>query len=194
MRESQINRRQFLAFSAASAASAVGWRAEAMQAAAPRVEGDLTWHDVRAWGVEGKGWSDTSRYFDRLPGRAEGKVRAPVWSLSRHSAGMLARFETDARVIHARYDLLSANLALPHMPATGVSGLDLYARDERGEDRWLAVARPTAQKMNVQLVGNVDPLPGATPRLYSVYLPLYNGITALEIGVPEGSRLDRPAP
>ena len=103
----------------------------------PRVEGSLAWYDVRAWGVEGKGWAETARFFDRLPAKAEGVVPAAVWNLSRHSAGMLARFETDASAVHARYTLINTSLALPIMPATGVSGLDLYARDEQGRGRAL---------------------------------------------------------
>jgi len=153
---------------------------------AARVEDGIAWYDVSQWGVEGKGWTDTARYFDRLPARAEGKVRPPVWSLSRHSAGMLVRFETNAPAIHVRYDLLSANLALPHMPATGVSGLDLYARDEKGRDRWLAITRPSAQKVSGPMISDIDPLPGNASRLYTVYLPLYNGVEKLEIGVPAG--------
>ncbi|MCC2672782.1 MAG: hypothetical protein K0Q72_5254, partial [Armatimonadetes bacterium] len=153
-------------------------------AAEPLVEGDVAWYDVQQWGVEGKAWNDTARYYDRLPAKAERTVRPPVWGLSRHSAGMLVRFETDAPVIHARYDLLSANIAMPHMPATGVSGLDLYARDDKGRDRWLAITRPAAQKVSAQLIAGIDPLPGGARRLYTMYLPLYNGVEKLEIGVP----------
>jgi hypothetical protein len=168
-----MTRRSFLASAAAgSAALLVAARQDAP-----------AWRDVRDWGVEGKGWTDTTRWFDRFPSRAEKSVPAPVWSLSRHSAGMLVRFSTDAAVIHARWSVLNPTLALPHMPATGVSGLDLYARDEQGRDRWLAVAKPTAQKMELKLAGPVDPLPGGKPRLYTVYLPLYNGTDSLEIGV-----------
>lgn len=146
---------------------------------------NLTWHDVREWGVEGKGWSDTERYFDRLPTRAKGKVRDAVWSLSRHSAGMLTRFETDSTSIHVRYSLLSSSLALPHMPATGVSGVDLYARDEDGKDRWLAVSFPTAQQVNVRMATGIDKQAGG--RLFTAYLPLYNGTETLEIGVTSGA-------
>jgi hypothetical protein len=46
------------------------------------------WHDVRAWGVEGRGWADTERFFDRLPARASGVVRDVIWNLSRHATGM----------------------------------------------------------------------------------------------------------
>jgi hypothetical protein len=31
---------------------------------------------------------------------------------------------------------------MPHMPATGVSGIDLYARNAAGQWRWAQVARP----------------------------------------------------
>ena len=169
-----ISRRSFLACSAAVAV-------------APRLalgrQDSLQWHDVKSWGVEGKGWTETIRTFDRFPSKAEKAIPPAVWNLSRHSAGMLVRFETDAAAIHARWSLLNAGLALPHMPATGVSGLDLYARDEQGRDRWLAVAKPTAQKMELRLAGGVDPLPGGKKRLYTVYLPLYNGTDSLEIGV-----------
>src|SRR3989442_1927934 len=41
----------------------------------------LVWHDVRDWGVEGKGWNETSRYFDRFPAKAEAVIPKAVWSL-----------------------------------------------------------------------------------------------------------------
>jgi len=199
MAEYSLNRRHFLGLAATAAGISSLVAPSRSAVAEPRVEDGIAWYDVSQWGVEGKGWSDTARYFDRLPARAEGKVRAPVWSLSRHSAGMLVRFETDAPAIHTRYDLLSPNLALPHMPATGVSGLDLYARDEKGRDRWLAITRPATQRVSGPLISNIDPLPGSVPRLYTLYLPLYNGVEKLEIGVPSGKsfrgiapRKDRP--
>lgn len=183
-----LTRRQLLTLAAAGA----GARRAAAQTA-PRVEGPTAWYDVRQWEVEGRGWNDTARYFDRLPARAQKSVRDAVWSLSRHSAGMLVRFETDSPAISARYRLLSANLALPHMPATGVSGLDLYARDSRGRDRWLSVARPTAQDVDAKLVTDVDP-PSGGPRLYTIYLPLYNGVESLEVGVNSGAVFRPVAP
>ncbi|HXX93903.1 MAG TPA: SGNH/GDSL hydrolase family protein [Planctomycetota bacterium] len=155
---------------------------------------EIAWHDVRDWGIEGKGWTETQRYFDRFPPNAEKSVPAPVWDLSRHSAGMLVRFETDAPAVHARWKLLKAALAIPHMPATGVSGLDLYARDEQGRDRWLAVAKPTQQQMELKLVDKVDPLPGGKRRLYTLYLPLYNGTESLEIGVDGKASFEGVAP
>ncbi|MGH3239805.1 MAG: SGNH/GDSL hydrolase family protein, partial [Spirillospora sp.] len=140
--------------------------------------------------VEGKAWSDTARFYDRLPARAEGVVRPAVWNLSRNSAGMLARFQTDSTVLYARYKLRSASLALPHMPATGVSGIDLYARDGDGRDRWLAVVKPTAQNVEAQLISGIDP----GPRQYTAYLPLYNGVDSLQIGVARTASFQTVAP
>ncbi|MAI73196.1 MAG: hypothetical protein CMM01_20135 [Rhodopirellula sp.] len=175
----QLNRRQLLQNSTMTAA-AVAMGASTL-AVDPQGEG-VQWHDVKDWGIEGKGWdaAQTEKYFDRLPKRAEGEVRSPVWSLSRHSAGMLARFRTNAQQIWVDYKLTSSKLALPHMPATGVSGVDLYAKDQAGQSRWVAVSRPTSQIVKTRLVANL--LPGE--RDYTIYLPLYNGTEFLRIGVP----------
>ncbi|TWT64528.1 SGNH/GDSL hydrolase family protein [Rubinisphaera italica] len=157
-----------------------------------KADDGLAWHDVTGWGVEGRILPDQERkrWFDRLPGSADGSVTGAVWNLSRHSAGMMVRFKTDATAIHVHYKLLSSNLAMPHMPATGVSGIDLYARDANGQWRWVQVARPTSQEIKTQLIS------GLTPGLreYAAYLPLYNGVEFLSIGVPVGSKFESLEP
>ncbi len=150
----------------------------------------LRWTNIRELGVEGQGWQDTKATYDRLPARAEGKVRAAVWGLSRNSAGMHVRFITDARSIHARWAVTSSNLAMPHMAATGVSGLDLYVKTEKGEWRWLAVGKPDKQTNNAALVSNL-PL---GRREYLLYLPLYNGTHFVEVGVPEVASIAKAGP
>lgn len=147
----------------------------------------IHWTALHELGVEGQGWRDTKSSFDRLPARAEGRVRSAVWDLSRHSAGMHVRFVSDATEIHARWVLTSPSLAMVHMPATGVSGLDLYVKDARGDWRWLAIGRPEAQTNNAVLIKG---LPAGT-REYLLYLPLYNGVTSVALGVPEGSTCQR---
>lgn len=153
---------------------------------------DLAWHDVTKWGVEGRGWADQERkrWFDRFPAKAEGKVTSAVWNLSRDSAGMMVRFKTDATAIHARYKLSKANLGMPHMPPTGVSGLDLYARDTDGKWKWVQVTKPNAQTVEQQIISGLAP----GEREYAAYLPLYNGVESLEIGVPKGAKFEGLAP
>ena len=104
---------------------------------------NLHWHDLTTLSIEGKGWTDTRDFYGRLPVRAEGTVRDPVWNLSRDSAGICARFTSDATAIHARWSLRKESLAMVHMPATGVSGVDLYVRMD-DTWRWLGTGRPRA--------------------------------------------------
>jgi len=150
----------------------------------------LQWTDIRELGVEGQGWQDTRAPFDRLPARAEATVRPAVWNLSRHSAGMHVRFITDATNIQARWVVTASNLAMPHMAATGVSGLDLYVKTEKGDWHWLAVGKPDRQTNNAALISNLPP----GRREYLLYLPLYNGTHSVEIGVPEGASISKAGP
>ncbi len=145
----------------------------------------LMWHDVTDWGVEGRILSDQERdrWFDRFPRSADGRVTSNVWNLSRDSAGMMVRFRTDATAIHVNYELRKSNLAMPHMPATGVSGVDLYARDVDGVWKWVQVVKPAAVKVKAEIISGMAP----GTREFAAYLPLYNGVESLSIGVPKGS-------
>ncbi len=151
-----------------------------------KVSQDIQWHDVTTWGAEGRILPDQPRksWFDRLPASAEGKVTSNVWNLSRDSAGMVVRFMTDATSIHVHYKVTKTNLGMPHMPATGVSGVDLYARDTDGRWKWVQVTRPAKPEMMVELAKGLAP----GEREYAAYLPLYNGVEFLKIGVQPGSK------
>lgn len=158
--------------------------------AAEKAPDTTRWHDVAEWGVEGQGWlpADLKSRYDRLPAKAEKIVRPPVWSLSNDSAGIAFRFNTDATSIRIRYTVGDKTLALPHMPATGVSGVDLYALDE-GVWKWVDVTRPKEPATDYTIAG-LDP----GKRTYMGYLPLYNSTVKIEIGVPEGAAFEPVAP
>lgn len=158
-------------------------------AAQPADKADPTpeWHDLsRMTRLEGQGWSATRHPFDRLPAKAEGLVRDPVWKLAQHSAGFYFRFVTDATTIKARWKLRSDRFAMPHMPATGVSGLDLYVRDA-GRWQWTGAGRPGHELNNeAVLVRGLS----QEKREYLLYLPLYNGVDSVEIGLPSRAILE----
>ena len=117
--------------------------------------------------------------FERLPAEARESVRPEVWAQSTTSAGVVVLFEQHGRgctelLINA--SLTSAALDMPHMPATGVSGFDLYAWDELEVHgyRWAAGWTPPWG----QQTGAVGTLAsGLSPTLqrFALYLPLYNG-------------------
>lgn len=143
--------------------------------------------DNSVYALEGQGWrQDANNYYTRLPPAAKNKVRDPVWNLSRNSAGLSLRFRTDADEIVVKYGI-QGDASMPHMPATGVSGVDLYVKSIDG--RWLfcagnysfdstVVYRFKHLKKTDQHVKNVE---------YTLFLPLYNSVKSLSISVPEES-------
>lgn len=149
---------------------------------------EIVWTDAAGLTIEGVGWKDTPGPYHRLPVRAQALVREPVWNLAANSAGVLVRFTSDSPTLHARWKLTNSELAMPHMPATGMSGLDLYVKQPSGW-RWLGAGRPAAQENSVRIIDGIS----ESEREFALYLPLYNGVEKLEIGVVAGSGL-KPAP
>jgi hypothetical protein len=152
----------------------------------------LAWHDVTTWGVEGRAFGDLERkrWFDRFPASADGQVTPAVWNLSRDSAGMMVRFKTDSSYIWADYTLFRERINGVNMTPIGASGLDLYARDDAGKWRWVGVARPEKKEVRVELANTLKP----GLREYAIYLPLYNGVEKLSIGVAPSAAFEPLAP
>lgn len=177
----------FSLFLASLGQGATALQAGALPPGGARADGPLLYYDLTLLGLEGTGWSNTPGPYDRLPSSAQTNVPASVWSLSRQSAGLCARFVTDATELTVHWVLTSASLAMPHMPATGVSGVDLYVRLPSGSWRWVANGRPTAQDNAARLFASLAP----EPREFCLYLPLYNGVSEVEVGIPSAAFLSR---
>ena len=107
--------------------------------------------------------------------------------MSRNSAGLSIRFVSNAPQIIIRYKV-TGSASMPHMPSTGVSGVDLYGIDSDGT--WHLASGKYSFKDTV--VYNFDKLrPNDNyhklGREYRLFLPLYNSVRDLEIGFPGGS-------
>src|SRR5947209_5507978 len=174
-----MNRRQFL-FALSSTP---------LLAQTPAPAAELEWIDAKKLTVGGLGFKDVKLPYGRLPGRAEGVVPAAVWNLSRDSAGALVRFTAATTEIHARWTVTNKNLAGANITAIASSGLDLYARTDAGKWRWLGVGQPKFPDTTAALISGIP----AAEREFMVYLPLRNGVTSLEFGVPKGATI-KPAP
>ncbi|MEX0882353.1 MAG: SGNH/GDSL hydrolase family protein [Cyclobacteriaceae bacterium] len=129
--------------------------------------------------IHGQAWEGIR--YSRLPDEAEKSVRSPVWGLSRHSAGVKLRFNSNANRIKVRYTV-KGKLDMPHMPATGVSGLDLYTKNKEGDWIWVKGIYSFKDTINYEFVLN-DGYVGS--REFDLYLPLYNQVLELEIGTDE---------
>jgi lysophospholipase L1-like esterase len=138
--------------------------------------------------LEGQAWpKELKNPYDRLPARAEEAVTKAVWNLSTQSAGLMLRFRSNAPEITIRYTV-SGRHAMQHMPATGVSGVDLYAVTTNGEQRWSAGRYSFGDTIVYNFKG-IEPNDQfhKLGREYRLFLPLYNQVKWMEIGVPETS-------
>ena len=149
------------------------------------------WHNVRDFGVEGKGWDDTEPFYGRLPVKAKAKVRDIIWDLGHCSAGISARFKTNAAEIRVRWKMSSDILSKFHTPLRAYSGIDLYARAP--DDKWLWVG--TTKEIDSNKAESTI-LTGIPERMheYLIYLPLFNPVEEMEIGVLEGSTFEGMTP
>jgi hypothetical protein len=103
---------------------------------------------------------------------------------------MMVRFKTDSSYIWADYTLFRERINGVNMTPIGASGLDLYARDDAGKWRWVGVARPEKKEVRVELANTLKP----GLREYAIYLPLYNGVEKLSIGVAPSAAFEPLAP
>ncbi|MBM1107541.1 SGNH/GDSL hydrolase family protein [Aurantibacter crassamenti] len=141
--------------------------------------------------IEGQAWpNEVETPYDRLPARAEKTVRKAVWNLSKHSAGLKIRFRSNAEEIIVRYKVRQKK-AMDHMPATGVSGVDLYAITSDGATLWANGKREFSDTITYRF-GGLQPNDRyhELGREYRLDLPLYNSVEWMEIGVPTNTRFE----
>lgn len=121
--------------------------------------------------------------YSRLPSSSQKELRKELWNLSLQSAGLKINFRTSSPQITIKYKL-GGGFSMPHMPSTGVSGVDLYARTNNqyvwmagkyafGDTTTWRYSRPT----------NIKEMKDEAE--YTLYLPLYNQVKWLEIGVAD---------
>lgn len=134
----------------------------------------------RAWGEE------TGANFHRLPDRAKGLVRPAVWGLACQSAGLSLKFYTSATAFTVKYTV-KGNRSMPHMPMTGVSGVDLYVTNEDGDVYWCAGNYHFGDTIVYEYKNLNTSRRHLKGSEYTLYLPLYNEVGCMQIGVPDES-------
>ena len=141
---------------------------------------NMKWIDGRDLPIEGRAFNDTEHYYDRLPSNVTANVNSGVRTMKHHTSGMLFRFSTDSAKLVFKWVPYNARLSMDHMPATGVSGIDVYRFDAaKGRWRYVKTGRITSARGATL---SLDWTPG-TPCL--VNLPLYNGIREFTLGVEQ---------
>ena len=157
----------------------------------------MKWYDGRELPIEGRAFDNTEHYYDRLPSNVTTSVNSGVRSGKHNTSGMLFRFSTDSTRLVLKWTPYKSSLSMDHMPAMGVSGIDVYRFDaEKGRWRYVKAGRITSSGGATL---SLDWTPG-TPCL--VNLPLYNGIKTFTLGIdpeasvsplpPRASGIDKP--
>ena len=139
--------------------------------------------------VHGTGWTELRRGYVRLPEQARSQVREALWNLSRNSSGLSLVFRSNTGRLVVKC-VLEDRMQMFHMPATGVSGVDLFACDTRGTEHWCAPKfRPSfTQGSGTEVIYNYERLDYEHQTdiyTYRLYLPLYNSVSSLELTVDE---------
>ncbi len=122
-------------------------------------------------------------FYHRLPAEQQSKVRGGVWHNSKHAAGECIRFQSNASDITVRYTV-KGHHAMAHMPATGVSGIDLYTSDKDGNEIWLA-GRFAFKDTITYTFSGIEYEGDNRDHRYTLFLPLYNEVEWLSIGTNE---------
>lgn len=129
---------------------------------------------------------EKERYYDRLPSKAKKDVHPHVWYLSRTSAGLAVRFRTNSSIMGVKWEVLRDEQR-NHMPETGIKGLDLYCKV--GEEwKFVNTAKPQGKQSKYLLINDASD----SLRDFRLYLPLYDGLEKLEIGIEPGALMETP--
>lgn len=140
--------------------------------------------------VQGRGWNDEQN-FRRLPERMHGSVPERVWYLSGNGAGLHVDFFTDAKEITVKYTV-SDEKALNNVVMIATSGIDLYSIGSDGKWLWCSCfgnfdfGKEVADTV-VYRYTDLLPCEKTAGREYRLFLPLYNSVTSMTVGVPAGS-------
>jgi hypothetical protein len=149
----------------------------------PKIEDGVSWTSARdtRFTVSGLPWfEENGREFLRFPKRAKGVVRDPVWELSTMPSGGRVRFKTDSTCLKLRIQHGTGELAMNHMCAVGMSGIDVYEGPPERLVFWVS-NRPTTAK-EPYISEYLQKLPKKL-REFTLYLLTYNKLALLEIGL-----------
>ncbi len=149
--------------------------------------GDSSWVWVNADSLTHYGQAEDVNIsgYARIPDSLGHAIRPELARLGTHSSGLVIAFKTVSPEIRVRWTVIHGT-RLPHMPLTSVQGLDLYSADPF-EKSWnyVGTAKWWERDTLYHEATLMENRQGAD-RHYALFLPLYDGIDSLFVGVPAG--------
>ena len=148
---------------------------------------DIGWHDAADLTIIGKP-IPTSEPYTRIDGSVYKFNDKTIDLYAGYSTGLAILFETDSKVIKARWTT-GPNNASKNMTAIVCKGLDLYIMKD-GEWVFAGVGAPSMKKAPYGKHEDtiVSDMAEGTKQCL-LYLPLFDEVESLEIGVDEGAAI-----
>jgi hypothetical protein len=146
-------------------------------------EKDLVFYDVNQAPFALYGLCPEEEGFTRVPAQIAADTSPSVAVLAKHMSGVRLRFSTDSPYVALQVKMPSVT-HLSHMPLSGTSGLDFYIDTENGSYHRATFVPPYDMKDGYESIAY---LPSGRTNNITIHLPLYNEVSALYIGVAEGS-------
>ena len=141
----------------------------------------MKYYDTKSLHAQGLAESNLAREypFQRLPQQYKKSVRKEVWELSENSAGVSISFLSNTTEIIVKWSL-KHDLKMNHMTDAGIKGIDLY---EKKDNAWhyIGTGLPNGKDNEQTLLKGAS----KTLREYYLYLPLYDTVTNLQLGLDD---------
>lgn len=126
--------------------------------------------------------------YNRLPENVQGYASERVRFLQTNTSGGRIRFITNSKRLGIRIHVTDS-MGLFNMPFSGYAGADCYS-GEGNAFRFLGPCCPPLGKRKGEITFQLS---GET-ELITIYLPLYDGVEKLEIGLESSALLETPPP
>ena len=153
----------------------------------------LEWIDGSELNVCGHTIRNAENPYSRIDAKAYGFENNAIIRYSRYSSGLYIMFKTNSSQVAVDWTLVSPKLRFNMTPIVQL-GVDLYVKQD-GEWRFCSTGRVSANS-NVTnykktLVRNMD----NSEKEFMLYLPLWNEVSALKIGVDSDANIEAaPSP
>ncbi|WAC39156.1 SGNH/GDSL hydrolase family protein [Pedobacter sp. SL55] len=144
---------------------------------------EITYYDARKFYLYGKAFNNQQQYH-RADTATYNELPATVKNLLTHSAGLAIVFKTNSKSISAKWCVTDKKPG-NNMTLIAQKGLDLYIKRD-GKWQFAGVGRPSSNICSeFTLVKAMD----NTEKECMIFLPLYDELKSLEIGVEAGSSI-----
>lgn len=143
----------------------------------------LQYFNAKDFTLLGKAVHSKTNYFHRVDTASYSSLPSQTKTLLTNASGLIIAFKTNSTQINCKWTLSRYNVG-SNMTAIAHSGLDLYSKVE---GKWInvGVGRPKDINSSYTLVQNMD----GKEREFLLYLPLYNTVESLEIGIDNNTKI-----